>query len=55
MSEPGPTITCYRSIGPAELHLVEESGFRRWPPRLPDQPILYPVTNERYAREITEK
>ena len=31
------------------------NGFTRWPPRLPEQPIFYPVTNERYAREITEQ
>jgi hypothetical protein len=46
------TITLYRPTGPAELALVEASGNRRWPPRLPDQPIFYPVTNEGYAVEI---
>ena len=46
------TVTLYRPTGPEELRLVEESGFRRWPPRLPEQPIFYPVTNEGYAREI---
>jgi hypothetical protein len=48
------TITVYRPTGAAELKLVEESGHRRWPPRLPGQPLFYPVTNERYAREIAE-
>lgn len=47
-----PVITLYRPIGPDELKLVEESGFRRWPPRLPGQPIFYPVTNEAYASQI---
>ena len=47
------TVTLYRPTGPDELLLVEQSGFRRWPPRLPEQPIFYPVTNEEYAREIT--
>ena len=46
------TVTLYRPTGPKELALVEESGFKRWPPRLPDQPIFYPVTNEQYAVQI---
>jgi hypothetical protein len=48
------TVTLYRPTGPEELSLVERSGFKRWPPRLPEQPIFYPVTNERYASEIAE-
>lgn len=46
------TITLYRPTGPKELALVEASGYRAWPPRLPEQPIFYPVTNEAYAKEI---
>lgn len=46
------TVTLYRPTGPQELDLVAKSGFRRWPPRLPEQPIFYPVTNEQYAIEI---
>lgn len=46
------TITLYRPTGPQELALVTASGFKRWPPRLPEQPIFYPVTNEQYAIEI---
>jgi hypothetical protein len=46
------TVTLYRPTGPKELELVKQSGYTRWPPRLPEQPIFYPVTNERYAREI---
>lgn len=34
--------------------MVAASGFKRWPPRLPEQPIFYPVTNERYAIEIAQ-
>lgn len=45
-------ITMYRPTGPEELKLVEASGFKKWPPRLPEQPIFYPVTNEKYATEI---
>ncbi len=49
------TITMYRPTGPQELQLVIESGYTQWPPRLPEQPIFYPVTNEAYAIEITRK
>ncbi|MFZ1385996.1 MAG: hypothetical protein WBP46_02270 [Thiolinea sp.] len=45
-------VTLYRPTGPKELALVEQSGFTRWPPRLPEQPIFYPVTNEAYAKQI---
>lgn len=51
----GDCVVLYRPTGPRELALVEASGFRRWPPRLIDQPIFYPVTNERYAREIATR
>jgi hypothetical protein len=46
------TLLLYRPTNQAELDLVRASGFRRWPPRLPEQPIFYPVTNEQYAKEI---
>lgn len=49
------TVTLYRPVGPKELDLVAASGYRLWPPRLPEQPIFYPVTNEAYAREIAER
>ena len=42
----------YRPVGEKELALREESGYRAFPPRLPEQPIFYPVLNERYASEI---
>ena len=48
-----PTITVYRPIGPDEFDLLKKNGFKAWPPRKPDQPIFYPVTNEDYAIEIT--
>ncbi len=50
-----PTTTLYRPTGAEELRLVKESGSRRWPPRLPEQPIFYPVTNEEYAAQITSQ
>ena len=46
------TVTLWRPTGPHELALVEASGWRAWPPRLPDQPIFYPVLNEDYATRI---
>lgn len=46
------TITLWRPTGPQELALVRASGWREWPPRLPEQPIFYPVLNEDYATRI---
>jgi hypothetical protein len=46
------TVTLWRPTGPKELALVEASGWASWPPRLPDQPIFYPVLNEEYATKI---
>lgn len=46
------TVTLFRPTGLHELKLVAESGFKHWPPRLPDQPIFYPVLNFDYAEEI---
>jgi len=42
----------YRPVGPKELALIAASGYREFPPRLPEQPIFYPVLNEEYARQI---
>jgi hypothetical protein len=46
------TTTLYRPVGEKELCLIEESGFTAFPPRLPEQPIFYPVLNEEYATQI---
>ncbi|MCL2347353.1 MAG: hypothetical protein FWC50_03730 [Planctomycetaceae bacterium] len=46
--------TLYRPVGLAELLLIEQSGMRRFPKRLPEQPIFYPVLNREYARQITQ-
>ena len=45
-------VTLYRPVGPEELQLIAEAGYRAFPPRLPEQPIFYPVTNEEYATQI---
>ncbi|WP_216590442.1 hypothetical protein [Streptomyces brasiliscabiei] len=47
-----PTRTLWRPTGPVELGLVRDSGWRAWPPRLPEQPIFYPVLDEAYAVKI---
>jgi hypothetical protein len=52
MSGSEPTLTLWRPVGPKELELIEQSGMRRFPPRLPDQPIFYPVLTEDYAVKI---
>ena len=46
------TVTLYRPVGSAEMALIEATGFSAFPPRLVDQPIFYPVTNEEYAIQI---
>ena len=45
----------YRPVGTKELELIKESGYCEFPPRLPEQPIFYPVLNEQYATEIASK
>ncbi|BAB48339.1 msr0834 [Mesorhizobium japonicum MAFF 303099] len=52
MNEAQPTITLWRPIGPEELKLIEASNMRAFPPRLPEQPIFYPVLSEAYAVQI---
>ena len=42
----------YRPVGLEELRLMFEMDMRGFPPRLPEQPIFYPVLNEAYARQI---
>jgi hypothetical protein len=39
-------------VGPKELALIREGGYRRFPPRLPEQPIFYPVVHREYAEQI---
>ena len=46
------TITLWRPVGPIELRLIEDAGMAAFPPRLPEQPIFYPVTTEDYAVKI---
>jgi len=46
------TTPLFRPVGQKELDLIRASGFRRFPPRLPHQPIFYPVLTESYATQI---
>lgn len=46
------TVTLWRPVGPKELALIRKSGMREFPPRLPEQPIFYPVLSEDYAVKI---
>ena len=45
----------YRPVGFKELELILNTGCRRYPKRLPTQPIFYPVLNQEYAIEIAKK
>ena len=49
------TTILYRPVGPKELQLIAASDYRTFPPRLPEQPIFYPVLNEEYARQIARE
>jgi hypothetical protein len=45
-------MNLYRPIGLHELTLIAASDFSAYPPRLPEQPIFYPVLNIEYAEHI---
>ncbi len=45
----------YRPVGLKELELIAHSGFHAFPPRLPDQPIFYPVLNLDYAAQVARE
>lgn len=45
----------YRPVGQAELGLIRSTGFREFPPRLPEQPYFYPVLNVEYATQIARE
>lgn len=42
----------YRPVGLKELELIAKANFKAFPPRLPEQPIFYPVLNFEYAEQI---
>ncbi len=42
----------FRPVGLNELRLIFETEMTAFPPRLPEQPIFYPVLNAPYAIKI---
>ena len=52
MNEQEDTVVLYRPIGQREMDLIGESDYKAFPPRLPGQPIFYPVLNLEYATQI---
>jgi hypothetical protein len=46
------TAILFRPVGEAKFLLIRDSGWREFPPRLPEQPIFYPVLNQEYAEQI---
>ena len=44
--------TLYRPVGQAEMELIRATQFREFPPRLPEQPIFYPVLTEEMRRRL---
>jgi hypothetical protein len=45
-------LRLYRPVGQAECDLIAASGYKSFPPRLPEQPIFYPVLERSYAEQI---
>lgn len=45
----------FRPVNQAELDLIIKDSLEKFPPRLPGQPIFYPVLNEGYAEQITRE
>jgi len=46
------TTILFRPTGERELALIRAAAWTAFPPRLPEQPIFYPVLNEEYATQI---
>ena len=49
------TTILFRPVGQEELELILQSEFKMFPPRLPEQPIFYPVLNKTYATQIARE
>ncbi len=45
----------YRPVGINEFELIRKSEMKKFPPRLHEQPIFYPVLNVEYARQIARE
>ncbi len=46
------TTSLYLPVGLKEMQLILEADSKAFPPRLPHQPIFYPVLNFEYAEQI---
>ncbi|WIG61542.1 MAG: hypothetical protein OJF49_004290 [Ktedonobacterales bacterium] len=53
-SAQGKVRTLYRPVGLGEVVAILEAGAARFPPRLPEQPIFYPMLTREYAEQITQ-
>ena len=42
----------WRPVGLRELELIAQTEYKAFPPRLPEQPIFYPVLTREYAEQI---
>lgn len=51
---PPSGLALFRPDSLKELELIDHSNFRAFPPRLPEQPIFYPVLNFEYAAQIAK-
>ena len=49
------SVDLFRPVGLYELALIQQADYRRYPPRLPEQPIFYPVLDRGYAEEIASR
>jgi hypothetical protein len=49
---PDALVRLYRPVGQRELDLIMAASYEAFPPRLPWQPIFYPVLNREYAEQI---
>jgi hypothetical protein len=49
------TTILFRPVNQKELDLIEQLEWKAFPPRLPEQPIFYPVMNEDYAVQISKE
>jgi hypothetical protein len=52
VAENNDVVVLWRPVGPLELELIQKADMRAFPPRLPDQPIFYPVLSKEYAAKI---
>jgi len=49
------TRTLFRPVGLKEAELILKADSRAFPPRLPGQPIFYPILNQEYASQIARE